>query len=272
MRPIAKQLYILHAGAGGSPPCWCVRCGILTMLLSARADDIKLFGFGALLHPSKVPTRSPAWEACIALDHAMSFSHNGGYASLVDLQQQEQEALPHTSPCGAHGVVYAMRPFEVDELIRREKGYDLKSVRVQPILPCGETYEALAFISSPWHALDAPLPTTARYANLILDGAQMRGLPAHWVKWLRSERDLARSSSNALPSRYYATPSRRTAALLAGAASAGLVGVPVGNRLWQCRAGFGSSGNACESFFPSASSSRTRSDFRYDPTGTGAES
>ena len=140
----------------------------------------------------------------------MSFCHNGAFGTLVDVN----ENTPHTSPCAAHGVVYALRQWEVDELIRKEKGYDLKPVRVEP-LDESEPFEALAFISSPWHKLPAPLPTTRRYAELCLAGAELKGLPEEYLAWLRTERDAATGSS-AVPNRYYNTRSRRVAAIVVG--------------------------------------------------------
>ena len=129
-------------------------------------------------------------------------------------------------------MVYTLRPSEVDEIARREKGYVLRPVH---LLEDGEASTAVAFISSPWQLLPAPVAPTRRYAELILDGATHKGLPQPYLDWLRAERDGAGRGDR--PGAY-ATPSRRAAVLGAAVATAGCVVAPLGARLWQCRRGW----------------------------------
>ena len=58
-----------------------------------------VFGFGALLHPSKMFSREPSWIACAAPDHALSFRHRMGFATLETLEPlSEQLHTCHRSP------------------------------------------------------------------------------------------------------------------------------------------------------------------------------
>lgn len=109
---------------------------------------------------------------------------------------------------------------------------DLLPVRVAPIDPeeASEPFEALAFISSPWHRLKAPLPPSRRYAELVLEGAEIRGLPEEYVEWLRRERDSSRSITSGIPPSYYATRSRAASRAFAGAWAVALIGLPVAQK------------------------------------------
>ena len=138
-----------------------------------------------------------------------------------------------------------MREFEVDELIRREKGYTLETICLET-LEGGTAFEARAFISSPWHMLDAPVAPTRRYAELVLSGAVARELPSEYIDWLRAECKTARVSS-AVPSAYYDTKSRRAAALIAGGLACTLVGFPVTRRVIECSPDW-KPGTSCETF------------------------
>ena len=140
-----------------------------------------------------------------------------------------------------------MRPFELDELIRKEKGYNLETISVEP-LSGGDAFDALAFISSEWHILDQPVAPTRRYAELCLSGAIARSLPDEYVDWLRAEARTARGSSS-VPSSYYETKSRRAASLVACGMMASLVGFPVTRRVAKCSAVSWEKGTSCESFF-----------------------
>ena len=183
----------------------------------------------------------------------MEFGHQVGFATLVALDPTGEQ-VPHRSPGPACGVLYAMRPDEVEDLKRKERGYDLTPVTVERIDDGDDsvpsTIDAVAFISSRWHRLPSPVTPTRRYAELVLTGAELRGLPEGYVQWLRAERDGSRFSSN-VPASHYDTPSRRTANIFAAALAVTFVGRPVVSRVWQCRTGW-EPGTSCEAFFPSA--------------------
>ena len=175
----------------------------------------------------------------------MAFQHQVGFGTLIESTSNDA-VPPHCSPFPAHGCVYALRQFEVDELIRKEKGYTLQAITVQA-LDDGTIFEARAFISSPWHMLDAPVAPTRRYAELVLGGAVERKLPDEYVDWLRAERNSAKASSG-VPSAYYKTKSRRAAALIAGGLASTLVGFPVTRRVVECSPDW-KPGTSCETFF-----------------------
>lgn len=226
-----------------------------------RSEHLLVFGFGALMHPSKVPTRPLEWLPCRALDHAMEFSHNQGFATLIPVDDTPSVDRPrHQSPGCAYGVVYWLTPSEVEDLKRRERGYKLETVRVLPIRDGSsetenvEPIQALSFISSPWHRLERPVAPTRRYAELLFEGATIRGLPSAYLEWLRDECDTS-SSSRLIPAGYTDTLSRRAAMLVSITSSLGLVGRPVFSRLWECRSGWRPD-TTCESFFPAAIVSR----------------
>jgi hypothetical protein len=220
-------------------------------------SDVLIFGFGALLHPSKLPSPEPPWLACRAPKHTVAFCHRNGYASLKPLEDVSDVPLAHTSPTCAHGALYALTQQQVDVLVKKERGYDLQPIQVETLCPdqSGECYDALAFVSSPWYRLDRPVATTRRYADLLVSGAEIRGLPADYVEWLRWERDNAIANEDAAPAQYIDTFGRRTSLALSVGAGIGLVGIPVGRRLWQCREGW-SPGTACETFFVPPSSQK----------------
>jgi hypothetical protein len=238
------------------------------MVKAARTTDIRLlFGFGALLHPSKISSAAP-WAAAFAPGHRLAFQHQVGFATL---EPMADEACPHTSTSCAHGAVYAVSESELGELVRRERGYELQSIpvallsedldgeRTDFLLSLADTdgmapasgtsryMNALAFVSSPWHRLDSPVAPTRRYAELIVRGAEIRGLPEHYISWLREERDKATSGNN-VPARYYYTRSRRASIVGSLVAAVAVIGPPVGRRVWQCRAGW-TPNTQCESFF-----------------------
>lgn len=210
-----------------------------------RSADVLLFAFGALLSPSKVPARAPEWLACRAPGYRMAFQHQVGFGTLIPAEGVD--ALPHSSPMPAHGVVYSLRPFELDELRRREKGYTLESITVES-LQDGEALQVQAFISSEWHCLKRPVAPTRRYADLVLSGAEERGLPPAYIDWLRDELKGARQSQG-VPSTYYETKSRRVASVVVAAWAFGLVGWPVTRRVAECSSAGWQPGTSCESFF-----------------------
>ena len=106
---------------------------------------------------------------------------------------------------------------------------------VEPINPQAdcEPFEALAFISSPWQRLGTPVAPSRRYADLILGGAELRGLPEEYIEWLRRERDSARDGTEPVPSRYYATRGRAAQVAFATAWACGLIGVPLAQKVSQ---------------------------------------
>ena len=202
-----------------------------------RDPSILLFGFGALLHPSKMFDRQPKWTACVAPEHALTFRHRMGFATLEPLGKQRPTGIDeHRSPACAHGVVYWLTPDEVEELSRRERGYTLQTIPVRP-LDCSsdeDLHQALAFVSSRWNLLNRPVAPTRRYANLIVDGAELRGLPEEYIRWLRVEQagsldtsSSAKGVSSKPDMNYYATRGAFVSWGLAAVFAASWVGVPL---------------------------------------------
>ena len=206
------------------------------------STGVLLFGFGALLHPSKIFDREPECIACAAPEHALSFRHRLGFATLEPLHEQQPQQ--HRSPSCAYGVVYKLRSDELDELKRRERGYHLQTIPVLPLDKAtegAELAEALAFISLPNNILSAPVAPTRRYADLVADGAEIRGLPADYVAWLKSEQESALDTGpgadkQAVPRRYYATRGAMLSWSFAGAWAAGCLGWPLADAYRSHRA------------------------------------
>jgi hypothetical protein len=206
------------------------------------STGVLLFGFGALLHPSKIFDREPECIACAAPEHALSFRHRLGFATLEPLNEQQPQQ--HRSPSCAYGVVYKLRSDELDELKRRERGYDLQTIPVLPLDKAtegAELAEALAFISLPNNILSAPVAPTRRYADLVADGAEIRGLPADYVAWLKSEQESALDTGpgadkQTVPRRYYATRGAMLSWSFAGAWAAGCLGWPLADAYRSHRA------------------------------------
>ena len=144
--------------------------------------------------------------------------------------------LKHT-----HGVVYTLRPDELDILKRRERGYQLQEIRVRPldstVTGAEELTSALAFVSSPMNLLRTPVPPTRRYADLIVGGAELRGLPSDYVDWLKAEQrgalDTSVSSSQApsIPRSYYTTRGSFLGWGMASAWAAVWLGLPLAEKL-----------------------------------------
>ena len=226
--------------------------------MTPRAEGFKLvFGFGALLHPSKVPARQPEWWVCTAPEYQMEFSHRAGYATLIPLAggRASPDGMQHRSPGVAHGVVYALTPQELDELKRKERGYDLAPISVRPLEGASNEpspdFIALTFISSPWQRLSSPVTPTRRYADLVASGAAIRGLPEPYLDWLRDEAEQAPASSTTVPAAHYRTRAQAASRLLYASIGAVLVGRPVVSRLWECRRGW-EPATSCATFFPNA--------------------
>lgn len=163
--------------------------------LRSSPGDVLLFGFGALLSSTKLPARQPEWCVACAPDFQFQYRHNGGFGTLV--RTAAPVAAPHCSPGVALGIVVALREFELEEIKRREKGYDLLPIDVVPAQDgvfAGGRASVLAFVSSPWHLLGKPVPPRRRYVELMLSGATERGLPDEYRAWLRGELEGAKSS------------------------------------------------------------------------------
>ena len=85
-----------------------------------RDEMTLLFGFGALLHPSKL-TREPDFVACKAPNHRLAFSHKLGFATLEPLDSATP-LTEHVSPGCAFGACYSLRASELEALQRKERG------------------------------------------------------------------------------------------------------------------------------------------------------
>lgn len=195
-----------------------------------RDPTILLFGYGALLHPSKIFDRQPAWTPACAPKHALSFRHRMGFGTLEPLGENSDSdgTSQHRSPGCAHGVVYRLTTEEVAELSRRERGYTMETIPVLP-LDGEDITEAVAFISSRWNVLNQAVAPTRRYVDLIVGGAELRGLPEEYIKWLRVEQASAldTSGSGKPDRRYYATRGAFLSWSLAAVFAAGWVGAPL---------------------------------------------
>ena len=162
-----------------------------------------------------------------------------GFGTLEPLGKDSDSngAQQHRSPGCAHGVVYRLTSEEVAELSRRERGYTMEMIPVSPLdissldEDLTDLTEAVAFVSSRWNVLNQPVAPTRRYVDLIVGGAELRGLPEEYIKWLRLEQasslDTSRSGSGEPDRRYYATRGAFVSWSLAAVFAAGWVGAPL---------------------------------------------
>ena len=129
--------------------------------------EVLLFGFGALLHPSKTFPRSPECVVVRAPSHRLSFAHQLGYATLEPLDEDiaAEGIQQHASPGCACGVVYSLRQAEVDELIKRERG-------------CNRSDQPKQCTLTPVPAVDAPDASHPDASPDVPDCATRRRLAA----------------------------------------------------------------------------------------------
>ncbi|KAF5833469.1 hypothetical protein DUNSADRAFT_10224 [Dunaliella salina] len=171
---------------------------------------VPLFSYGAnmsraVLEKRRVCTRKPGVPA-IARDHALSFCHRGGYATLVPLtqllQSEERWSPFRRSP---HGVLYYVSLEEFARLMEKEVGYKVTDILVQ----CygkeeeeGKLVPAKAFVSSPFLLLFAAVAPPAKYMSKIQQGAGENRLCVEYQDWLAKVRvaalpELAHDAYNA---------------------------------------------------------------------------
>lgn len=130
---------------------------------------------------------------------AFSFQHRGGFATLVSNQKQREKihngGLVYSKP---YGVLYSVTEKQLKALEKYEIGYCRKEMRVE-IMNSNIHATAITFVSTVWTTLRRPVAPTARYRNLILEGAIENNLPAHYVKWLHSVPTVDSKSAVHLP-------------------------------------------------------------------------
>ena len=184
----------------------------------------------------------------------MAFAHKDGYATLLPLVAVRLERQQHLSPGCAHGVVFEVSSREVEILQKRERGYNLEPVLVEPIGsgdgddggdPSGRaedsSFEALAFVSSRWQRLARPVAPRQWYIDLVLSGAEARQLPETYLAWLQAEANdacsdqLTHSEADTflLGSPRFATRSRTLRVVFASLWVGGFVGLPVAAKLLE---------------------------------------
>jgi AIG2-like family len=138
----------------------------------------------------------------------LSFSHRGGFATLLPCSAVHVTAVSKQCVLARpHGVLYGLRPEDMQALQRNETGYDVATISVRQY-GTSEDVQALCFRSSPLLTLRAPLAPTDRYLNLLKGGARERGLSPDYCALLEAVPTLPASG---LPAQYFDTPSDKVA-------------------------------------------------------------
>jgi len=204
-----------------------------------------LFAYGAMMCPSVVakrgvtPAREPFPARLRSDDLALSFSHRAAYATLTS-RGDDASGLCRRRP---FGVVIELDASDFARVAEREVGYRIAEVVVERLAVDSDhgarcvSVEALAFVST-WgmELIDGPLPPTARYRGLILDGLERYGIRAYeaeggaaYVEWVRSlptveDCDIARDPAYSKTGMELATRVGFGVAALAAAAAAAAAG------------------------------------------------
>lgn len=122
----------------------------------------------------------------------LSFSHRSGFATLLtdgavkDVWRWTQidgsfsKNLSYLQP---HGVLYSISSDDVAVIEKFEVGYKKIEIQIKPY-NSNETIPAVAFVSREEMLLRRPVPPTARYVQLLLDGARKNNLQSEYVDWL----------------------------------------------------------------------------------------
>jgi hypothetical protein len=116
----------------------------------------------------------------------LSFQHRGGFSTLVSNQKQcEKVHKGGLVYCKPYGVIYSVTEKQLKALEKYEIGYCRTEMRVK-IINSSIHVTAITFVSTLWTTLRHPVAPTARYRNIVLEGAIENNLPAHYVQWLHS--------------------------------------------------------------------------------------
>jgi hypothetical protein len=87
---------------------------------------------------------------------------------------------------GAHvwGVLFEL-PDEDAAMIRHKEGVSSGLYREIEVSPAGEPTPASAFVSAQGRTIVGPPPPSRAWLEVVVRGAEARGLPAEWVEALR---------------------------------------------------------------------------------------
>ncbi len=120
----------------------------------------------------------------------ISFSHRGGFATLLD-PDEDSKALLRPRPSRdrrqlleieCHGVMYSLAERDMRLLAGAETGYRRSRVEIETYE--GRLLEAEAFVSQPSLVLKTAVPPTERYLSLMRRGAAEHGLSCEYQSWL----------------------------------------------------------------------------------------
>ena len=185
---------------------------------AASPAPVLMFSYGANCAASVLARRGVkplSSEAAVVADRGawLSFSHRGGYAAL---QHSSGGRVPQPGWQQPHGVLHTLTPADVKRLQEREGGYSLAQLPVETY--SGWACTATTFLSSPLLLLYSPVPPTARYRDLLLEGCRQHGLDAGYTAWLEGLE--VAPAGGARDARYDACPADSLAQLLAASALA----------------------------------------------------
>jgi len=165
--------------------------------MPAVEREVLYLAYGANMSSRKlvergVTTSGPGHPA-VASGRIVSFSHRGGFATLLHLEDIPQKRINprQISPLqggqslesACHGVVYSITERDMQRLAAVETGYR-RTKGVAVVTYGGQWLEAEAFVSQPSLTLSTPVPPTKRYLELMREGAREHSLMAEYVSWL----------------------------------------------------------------------------------------
>ncbi len=161
----------------------------------------RVFSFGALMAPSCLAKRAIAPLASsvgrLADDETnhISFAHRAAYATLVrgDGSHRGEKMDATLTRERPFGVIHELTADDFAKVSQREVGYRVSKVTVERLDRDPPEYITVdAFTSAAGMELrDGPLPPTARYRSLLLEGLEHHGIRhyeggAQYVGWVQA--------------------------------------------------------------------------------------
>ena len=155
------------------------------LAFGANMSSRKLFERGVTCSEPGLPGKAPGFR--------VSFSHRGGFATLLELDgtKRNGHSMPQKSFSSqsrpleytCHGVMYSLTEGGMRQLAKRETGYR-RTQGIAVMSSDGRWHKAEAFVSQPSLVLKAPVAPTERYLGLMREGAREHGLDQDYLSWL----------------------------------------------------------------------------------------
>jgi hypothetical protein len=218
---------------------------------------ILYFAYGANMDPAVLARRgvapsfaTPAVLVGPAAQLRLAFAHRAAFATLVEVEENEEEGGGLTvPPPRTHGVLYGLDRDDWAALARAEVGYTWRPVEVEPYEKKsrgvggrggggggGETQPpastspttltARTFVSSPLHRLKGgrALPPPRPYLARLVAGVRARGVEESYCQWLEARPTVDPPQGFGLSAAYFETPGRDLIVGVGLGLAAGMVG------------------------------------------------